>query len=159
MLTRLHLIETGLWVGSCPTRAEHSRWLADQGIGAVLCLQTDTDLQALGLRWEVIWRCHIAAGLLVERVPIKDFDKKDLAAQVEDAVDAALRLRAALEPSGRALFIHCSAGLNRSTTIAIATLVAIHGISLEDAEARLLAAHPNAVPYVDTLTRWLKRRA
>ncbi|MCC6623506.1 MAG: dual specificity protein phosphatase family protein [Deltaproteobacteria bacterium] len=154
MISRFHLVEPGLWVGSCPTGAESSRALAAAGVGAVLSLQTDDDLRALGLRWEVIWGAHVAAGLAVARVPIRDFDKRHLAASVEDAL-AALE---ELAEGGRGVFVHCTAGLNRSTTIVIAALAARHDITLDEAARRLMAAHPDAFPYVDALERWWKRR-
>jgi len=153
-MSRFHLVEPGLWVGSCPTGTESSRALAAAGVGAVLCLQTDEDLRALGLRWEVIWGAHVAAGLIVERVPIRDFDKRDLSTRVEPAL-AALE---GLAEGGRGVYVHCTAGLNRSPTIVIAALAARHGLSLDEAHARLMAAHPDAVPYVDALTRWWKKR-
>ncbi|MFO0749917.1 MAG: dual specificity protein phosphatase family protein [Myxococcota bacterium] len=152
---RLHQIDPTLWVGSCPVDAEDSRALAAQGIGAVLSLQTDTDLKALGLRWEVLWGSHIAAGLAVERVPIRDFDKKDLGAQVELALAALARLG----DGGRAVYLHCTAGLNRSPTIAIAALAERYDLDPDAASELLMRAHPGAVPYVDALQRWWKVRA
>lgn len=158
-MMRMHPIEPWLWVGSCPVAPEDSQILATAGIGAILCLQTDDDLKGLGIRWDNIWRCHVAAGLAVERVPIRDFDRRDLAAQVEVALAGLGRAREAASAVDKAVYLHCTAGLNRSTTIAIAALADAYDLSLEDATRRLLAKHPDAVPYVDTLGRWWKVRA
>jgi protein-tyrosine phosphatase len=149
---RFHQIEPDLFVGPCPTEPEHSKALAAAGIGALLSLQTDDDLRALGLRWEVLWRSHLAAGLNAERVPIRDFDKRELAARVGDAVAAWQRL----SEGGRAVYIHCTAGLNRSPTMIIAVLALRQQGAVEAAEARLMAGHPGAVPYVDTIAQWWK---
>lgn len=158
VLTReypIYQLDPTLWVGPCPIADEDSRALAAKGIGGVLALQSDDDLHALGLRWEVLWRSHVAAGLVAERVPIRDFDKKDLGTQVEAALEALERLG----EGGRSVFIHCTAGLNRSTTIAIAALADRYDLTLEEARDRLLDAHPKAVPYIDALARWWKVRA
>jgi len=153
MPLEIHAVEPGLWVGPCPIDPDDSRALVAQGVGAILSLQTDEDLRRLGLRWEVVWGGHVAAGLAVSRVPIRDLDRKDLTAHVEAALEALDELA----QGGRGVYVHCTAGLNRSPTICIAALARRHGLSLDDAQARLLAAHPNAVPYIDTLTRWHKR--
>lgn len=149
---RFHRVDSDLYVGPCPTEPEDSRALTAAGVGALLSLQTDEDLRALGLRWEVLWQGHVGAGLAVERVPIRDFDKRDLAAKVGDAVLAWQRLA----ETGRPVYIHCTAGLNRSPTVTIAVLASRHGLSLDDAAVRLMAAHPDAMPYVDALAKWWK---
>ena len=149
----IHQIDPELFVGPCPMGPEDSRALAAAGVGGVLSLQTDEDLRALGLRWEVLWGGHVAAGLAVLRVPIRDFDKKNLAASVEDALLALDHLAS----GGKPVYVHCTAGLNRSPTIVIAALAKRHRLSLEDATERLMRAHPGAIPYVETLARWAKK--
>ena len=107
----------------------------DHGVTHVLCLQTDEDLSSRGLQWGVLWQLYLRLGVDVTRVPIVDFDKKDLLSHLDQAVAA---LHAALEGGGK-VYVHCSAGLNRSPTVIIAYLIQHRGMSLDEAMAWVLA--------------------
>jgi len=133
-----------------PSGPEDLARLMQAGIGAVLSLQTDDDLGERGLRWTTLWQLMTARGLLAEREPIRDFDKKDLLRGIDPAVS---RLDALLA-GGRTVYLHCTAGLNRSPTVAIAFLSRSLGLSA--AHAAVMSAHVDAVPYLDVLTRWDK---
>ena len=139
-----------LWVGSMPSGPEDLARLVQAGVGAVLSLQTDDDLGERGLRWTTLWQLMSARGLLAERAPIRDFDKKDLLR----GIDPALERLDALLASGRPVYLHCTAGLNRSPTVAIAHLTRTLGLA--EAHTAVMAAHVDAVPYLDVLIKWDK---
>src|SRR5690606_25759041 len=81
-------LDEHLVVGSGPTCADDVTALADRGVTAVVCLQTDADLGARGLHWEILWRLWVSRGVVATRVPIVDFDKRDLLRHLDEAVDA-----------------------------------------------------------------------
>lgn len=142
-----------LVVGSAPWSPEEIAFIrGDLGATALLSLQTDTDLMARGLSWSTLWALHARAGLRAERLPIIDFDRKDLARHLGDAVDAASRLLAA----GHRLYLHCTAGLNRSATVAVGLRALALG-SLDAALEELPAVHPEAVVGEDALRKWAKK--
>jgi len=145
-------LEERLACGSGPAHAEDVEELAALGVNQILSLQTDGDLRAQGLSWDVLWRLYVARRIGTIRVPIVDFDKRDLSRNLDAAVDA---LRGALA-SGRSVYVHCTAGLNRSPTTVIAYLMLHRGMSRDAATAWVLDRH-DAVPYPDVLARFAKR--
>lgn len=152
MSLRLTQLEERLACGSGPAHAEDVDELVRRGVDLVLSLQTDADLSARGLSWNVLWQLYVARRVTSVRVPIVDFDKRDLARRLDEAVGALDRELAA----GRSVYVHCSAGLNRSPTTVIAYLMLHRGMPLDAATAWLLERH-DAVPYPDVLKRFAKR--
>jgi len=143
--------EPRLFVGPGPTGLDDIGVLAEHGVTGLLSLQTDDDLGARGLRWSTLWQIYTARGITAERVPIRDFDRRDFARNIEAGL-------AALDPllaSCARVYLHCTAGLNRSPTLALAHLYRTLGP--ERALAALMERHPDAVPYPETLTKWWKR--
>ena len=106
-----------------------------------------------GLHWPTLWQLYTKRGIHAVRVPIRDFDRRDLASQIEAGLAA---LDALLDAHDK-VYLHCTVGLNRSPTLALAHLYRTLGE--KDALAALMERHPRAVPYPDSLTRWWKRRA
>jgi len=154
MIEELHDLspyEPRLLVGPGPTTIDDVRVLAERGITGLLSLQTDDDLGARGLRWSTLWQLCTARGITALRVPIRDLDRKDLARSVEAGLTALDGLLAEHER----VYLHCTFGLNRSPTLALAHLYRTLGP--ERALAALMERHPDAVPYADTLTKWWKR--
>ncbi len=152
MSLRLTQLEDRLACGSGPAHAEDVDELVRRGVDLVLSLQTDADLRARGLSWDVLWRLYVAHRVSSVRVPIVDFDKRDLARRLDDAVAALARELTA----GRSVYVHCTAGLNRSPTTIIAYLMLHRKMPLDAAVAWLIERH-DAVPYTDVLTRFAKR--
>lgn len=151
MIARLHDLapfEPRLVVGACPTTLEDIAHLAELGVTGLLSLQSDADLEARGLSWSRLWQTYLAHGILASRVPIRDFDQRALQRHLDEAV-AALD---ALLARDRRVYVHCTAGLNRSTTVVLAHLSRAGG--LEAALEVLLTRHPEAIPYVDVVARW-----
>lgn len=143
--------EPRLFVGPGPTGLDDVRVLVEHGITGLLSLQTDDDLGSRGLRWSTLWQLYTARGISAVRVPIRDFDRKDLTRSVEAGLAA---LDGLLADHAR-VYLHCTAGLNRSPTLALAHLYRTLGP--ERALSALFERHPDAVPYPDTLTKWWKR--
>jgi len=153
MPLRLSQLDENLSCGSGPAHAEDIDELVKRGVGAVLSLQTDLDLRQRGLTWDVLWRLYVARRIATARLPIVDFDKKDLLRQLDLAVAALAREL----DSGRHVYVHCTAGLNRSPTVVIAYLMLHRGMAREEAVAWLLERHPTAAPYPDVLARFAKK--
>jgi hypothetical protein len=142
-----------LAVGSYPQSPEQILFLRDNlAVGAVVNLQSDTDLRARGIDWSVMWPVYTRCGLLTSRVPIRDFAPADLAKHLDLAVQAIGQFR----DQGRKVYVHCNAGLNRSPSVIIAHLVASKGLSVNAATKWLEERH-DCVPYPDVLKVWAGR--
>ena len=150
MLEHFTDLDGELAVGSHPHAPEHVEFLAAAGVRAVVCLQSDEDLRGRGIRWPIMWQLHMRLGLAVTRVPIRDFDRADLLARLDEAVAAV----AGYVQAGRKVFVHCNAGMNRSPSVVIAYLVAHRGWSLAEALEWVTERH-SSVPYPDVLQAWL----
>jgi hypothetical protein len=152
MLERWAALDEAVCVGSAATTADALTIVRETcGATAILSLQTDDDLGARGLRWPIVWSLAMRTGITAARVPIRDFDKRDLLGNL----DAALAALDGLIAAGHRVYVHCSAGLNRSPSVCVAHFARAQG--LEPAHAFVLARHPEAVPYLDVLAKWAKR--
>jgi protein-tyrosine phosphatase len=141
-----------LIVGSAPWSADDSRHIGEVlGARTLVSLQDDRDLAARGLGWSTLWALHVRAGLRAERVPIRDLDARDLARHLPRAVEVVEQALA----SGRRVYLHCTAGLNRSPTVAVAVRARALG-GLEAALAELSVVHPAAVVERQVLIAWAR---
>ena len=119
-----------LFVGSCPTTTDDIDHLkAEQGITAILNLQTDHDFDYYDLDWERIEaHCH-ELGIEVRRVPVRDFDGMDLRKKLPQCVQVLDKLL----KDGHIVYTHCNVGMGQSPTLAIAYLVQKQGWNLDEA--------------------------
>jgi len=143
---RLSPILDRLWVGSFPADTEDVRTLREAGITAVLNLQTDEDIL-----WNHEDRAAVEAelkkaGILEVRAPIRDFDVDDLADRLPEVV---ARLDELIE-AGHTVYVHCTAGMNRSPTAVIGYLHWVRGADLEQA-VRLVRARHACDPYTEAV--------
>ena len=58
-------------------------------------------------------------------------------------------VRSALEDSDSAVLIHCANGSNRSATVTIAVVMALEGLTLQQAVMRVKEMHPASAPLRD----------
>ncbi len=141
-----------LLVGACPRGAgDVARLRAEGTVEAALSLQTDVDLERLGLDWETLAERYRAADIRPHRLPIVDFDTADLRRRLPAAVDLLDELLA----QHARVFLHCNLGMERSPTVAIAYLAWRRGWPLN--QAWELVRHRRAcTPQFESL--WLAHR-
>ena len=131
-------ILANLYVGSHPHTCDDIHELHAAGITAVLNLQSDEDCQHLAIDWSRLAARYFALGVAVHRVPIRDFDDDDLRNKLPEAVRALDELL----QEGRTVFVHCSAGVNRSPSAVICYLHWVRGLPLDEAESLVRRSHP-----------------
>ena len=122
-----------LFVGAHPNNADDIDELKSAGITAVLNLQSDDDFQYLGIGWSRLHAHYFALGMEVRRVPVQDFNDDDLRNKLPQAVQTLSEL---LE-GGHTVFVHCSAGVNRSPSVIIGYLHWVQGWNLDEAEKQV----------------------
>lgn len=141
-----------LWVGSYPQSPEDVLHLKSEGVDAILNLQSDDDLNGRAINWDLFWKFYVSQGFQVKRVKIQDFEPDDLEAHLPEGVAALDELLSA----GRRVYLHCTAGLNRSPTVAIAWLVTHRGMTLKEA-LEFFTERRTIYPYLSVLERWARR--
>ena len=147
-------LDPQLAVGRCPQDFERP-WLASEGITGLLTLQSDADLIHRDIDW-VTWIADYAQlGIEATRVAVTDFDRADLLTNLDGAVAQLQRL----VDKGRAVYVHCNAGINRSPSTVIAWLVAHRGHDLEAATRLVCDQHAPCYPYPDVMVAWVQRFA
>ena len=119
-----------LYVGSHPHTSDDIDELKAAGVDAVLNVQSDDDCEHLGIDWSRLCAHYFALGLTTRRVQIQDFDDDDLRNRLPEAV----RVLDELLKEGHTVFVHCSAGVNRSPSVVICYLHWVQGLELDEAE-------------------------
>ena len=138
-----------LFVGPDPRSAEDFLYLKTLNITAILSLQRDEDRHDGGIEDERV--AARKAGLRFASVPVEDFSHADLALRLHDCVAALDQLL----KEGNTVYVHCTAGVSRSPTIAVAYLHWRLGWELERAAIHLQACR-RCVPDTDA-TRYARR--
>ncbi len=142
-------------VGSCPTsRGDVVHLKAGFGVTAVLNVQTDEDMAFWGIEWADFEGAYREAGIECRRVPVPDFDPGELRRRLSDcvqALDALLR-------AGHTVYVHCSAGINRSPSTVVAYLHWLQGMTLAEAMA-LVTRRRHCDPYLEAIRQASEDRA
>ena len=139
-------ITPGLWVGPCPDDPADFEELKSLGVTAILNLQTAEDLPQREAGWAE--SAAKSAGLTFRNVPVIDFDSLDLKYQLPKCVKALDELLGA----GHRVYLHCTAGVSRSPTVAVAYLHWCLNWPLEQALEHVREAR-NCVPLGDIIRR------
>jgi len=138
--------EATILVGSCPkTPADVRRLKEEAGVEAILSLQSDVCLEAMGVAWDEVTAEAADNDILYVRVPVFDFDRIDQANMLPEMV----RRLASLQRLGRRTYVHCSAGINRANLTVLGYLTFVQGMPLDAAVDMIREARPQANPYVD----------
>ena len=138
-------IEPGFAIGGRPFAAQRAAVRA-LGIETVVTVESPLEDEAAG--WNEL-------GVEVVALPTRDWVGIP-AERFEAVVSTVLDRRAA----GRAVLLHCLAGVNRAATFAVAVLCRRDGLGVEEAIDRVRAVRPNSAPTPEqgaSLREWLAR--
>ncbi|MEM7678966.1 MAG: protein-tyrosine phosphatase family protein [Myxococcota bacterium] len=128
---------------------ELREWRA-AGVDCIISLQSKRESRRLGLAEEP----EIAEqlGLTFERFAIADHGVPARSKAALEVADRALRWLQA----GQGVVYHCHAGIGRSGTMAILTLI-LAGFSVKEATARVTQARGRPVPENEQQSAWLRK--
>jgi protein-tyrosine phosphatase len=143
------IIPGRLWVGAF-VRPEDAKQLQRMGITIVVSLQSDQDFKQNGISLKKLLRALEDANIDLRRVPVEDFDKRGLAGKLPACI---AEIEAALAPGWAKVYVHCSAGINRSPTAAAAYLMKSRGLSAQEAHDYLVERR-DCNPYLDVLEEY-----
>ncbi len=142
----------GLYVGPCPQSDEDVRQLKSSGVTALMNLQTDDDFVRWSIKWPPVEEACIKEGIKTFRYPIFDFDLVDLMQRLGGAVKLLVELI-----EDHTADLHCTAGINRSPTVAIAYIMHTQNKDHKTALSEFKEIH-NSEPYARALMGWEEDR-
>jgi atypical dual specificity phosphatase len=138
-----NVVRHDLVVGSCPRKiSDLDEIRLETRVSAILSLQHDECLEKQEIDYPLHVRHGRLLGLTMERCPLRDFDPDDQRRGLPEAV----RMLHGLLRHGHRVYVHCTAGLNRSSLVVLAHLTWIEGASVEDAMKLMLHARPEICP-------------
>ncbi len=103
--------------------------LQSHGITAVLNLQTQEDFLSWNIDWDRLEVHYRQSEIEILQVPVRDFDEDNLRRKLPKCVDALNELL----NNGLVVYVHCSAGMNRSPSTIVAYLHWIEQRTLDEA--------------------------
>jgi len=114
-----------LWVGGFFSPSD-SKQLHRMGITTVVSLQTDLDLKNEKISLKKLVKALAEVDIDLMRVPLEDFNEQALAKDLAACVETMELLMA---PGWAKVYLHCTAGVQRSPTVAAAYLMKSRGWS------------------------------
>ena len=136
-----------LFVGSCPrTNEDVDRLNHEVGITAVLNVQVEEDFVYWKIDWNLLVTHYRKLNIAVRRVPVPDFCPAALRRSLPECVEALDELL----HEGHTVYVHCSAGINRSPSTVIAYLHWIERWDLDEAVAHVTKCR-SCKPYVEAI--------
>ena len=130
---RVSPILPNLYLGPEPSLDEDFAALQTLKITAILSVQDGEDRPDGGIEAERM--AAMGRNIVFTNVPVRDFDRLQLVRRLPDCV-AAL---ADLIDAGHTVYVHCSAGINRSPTVVVAYLCRHLGWNLDRSLAHVTA--------------------
>ena len=146
------LVWPQLFVGTAPRNAIDVRRLREGlGVTAVLNLQTEEDFTHWRIDWPALQATYCEHRIAVDHVPIRDFDAQSLISNLPQAVEHLSQLL----DVGHRVYLHCTAGQQRSPATAIAYLVRKHDYTL-NAAIEEISSRRVCAPDIEALTTLLE---
>ena len=113
---KCHRVIPHLFVGAAPLADNDFQQLKALNVTAILSLQTEEDGQEAAIESER--SAAVKAGISFTNLPVTDFDRLELLWKLPKCVGTVEQILEA----GNTLYLHCTAGVNRSPTVAAAYL-------------------------------------
>jgi len=146
-------ITARLYVGSHPQSIDDIEILERVlAVTAILNLQTNEDMVTAKLNWQPLETHYSTCPVRLYRIPMKE-EQEVLREKLLECVDTLGHLLA----QGHTVYLHCTAGIGRSPTVAVGYLYCQLGWEL-DAAVRYVKQLRQCSPHVDALRRALVDR-
>ncbi|MGZ9035191.1 MAG: dual specificity protein phosphatase family protein [Rhodospirillales bacterium] len=142
-------IRGDLLIGSCPMALDDvERIIGDTGATAILSLQSDACRGAFAIDYATHRAYGEAAGVAMMNAPMLDFDPPDQRRTLPTAVRALTSLLVA----EKRVYVHCTAGINRSPLVVLGYLAFVETMEPGEALAFIREARPEAEPSWEAFT-------
>ena len=143
-----------LYLGTCPASLDDIFSLADLGVGVIVNLQTEEDMETHSLPYEELSALYAKHGFELVWIEMNDHEIESVRERLPYAVEALDRYL----DEGWAVYLHCTSGVNRAPTAAIAYLAAHGDMSLDEAVEHV-ATRRECLPFVEAVEDWLAEKS
>ncbi|MEZ5581805.1 MAG: dual specificity protein phosphatase family protein [Candidatus Competibacteraceae bacterium] len=141
-------IRPDIIIGSCPIKpADIETIHSTSGASALLSLQHQECLDRLGINYRQHMKRGKRLGMTMARCPMRDFDPADQRLRLPEAVHTLHELLS----DGRRVYVHCTAGINRSSLVVLAYFIWVEALPEGLAFAEIHRRRPEVAPYWDAL--------
>mmetsp|Transcript_34822 Transcript_34822/g.45838 ORF Transcript_34822/g.45838 Transcript_34822/m.45838 type:complete len:113 (+) Transcript_34822:1002-1340(+) len=106
--------------------------MAERGVTGVFNVQTEIDHSHRGIDWPRMCRYYSQRSIEPVHFPIHDFNQDDLISKLHGA---ACELNNMINVRGRAVYVHCTAGMGRAPAAVLVYLCLFRGMEPEQARA------------------------
>jgi predicted protein tyrosine phosphatase len=139
-------IRNDLVIGSGPiTTVDIDSIRQETSATALLSLQTDECRKYFKINYSEHQQHSQRIGLVLVNTPMRDFDPTEQRHRLPTAVRGLTRLIEA----GHKVYVHCTAGFNRSPLTVLGYLTFVEGMATKEALALIKRGRPEADPYLD----------
>ena len=100
-----------IFIGPYPQTEQDIQKMFEGGVTGVFNVQTEIDHDHRGIDWPRMCSYYAERGIEAVHYPIHDFNSVDLTAKL---YGAACTLNQMINERGRAVYVHCTAGMGRA---------------------------------------------
>lgn len=134
--------EYPVYIGPYPQHEEDIEKIHEQGITAILNLQTDQDMNHRQVNWDTNCSHYKKRKIEPFRFPIQDFNRRDLSEKLAEAGALLTNLISKMHK----VYVHCTAGMSRAAATVIAYLVMTGKFNVIDAHDFVKSHRPIICP-------------
>jgi atypical dual specificity phosphatase len=139
-------VSPSIVIGSCPMTGDDLKLVHfETSVTAVMSLQHDDDHTYWKINYPAMLHTGTELGLVMERWPIRDFDIADMQRQLPGAISILAKL---IDKKHR-VYLHCTAGLGRSTLVTLGYLTLVENYDKDAAIQLIRENRSGAVPAWD----------
>ena len=135
--------DKNIYIGVYPETEKDFELISKKGINSILSVQTDKDLEYRHLDINVLNKYANKYGINIERYPIEDFNTEDIYNNLKGAGDLLNKLL----KEEKKIYVHCTAGIGRSSSVVITYLVLYENYSVKEAISFCKKYRPKIIPY------------
>lgn len=153
-MLELSIITDEILMGTQIRNDADLRLLRSLGVGGILALQEDADWTAAGVVADAVSAAAAACGMEHRCCAVRDFDATEMVRLLPSCV-AELT---SLVKANKRVYVHCTAGVNRSSSVVLAFLVWKRKYSVDQALRIVRSRRPQASPYSAVVSLLGQRR-